>query len=507
VAPGADWGATGSWTIASVVNDGVFQPGVVGTPLTLTGDFQQAAGGTLLVAVTPTQSSQFIVSGSAVLAGALDYSFAPGTYHAGSYPFLVASGGVSGQFASVSYGGAVPAALTHSTTGVEDAAHLDLAAGGGGGGGGGGSGSGGGGSGGGAVAVVLPAAVVVAPADIAVFADADQQAAQDAQAANEALLGKAAEGAQAGADSAACAAEARVAPGNTTPGVSTAGRLATALGTAFCAAGGWVQATGTRSDQIGSGDADGFDAASAGFLAGVDAPVDAAGTRLGLAVGYDETWLHDGGGGKGSLDTTRVGLYGSQPLGPFTIAADFLYGIASNTSTRQTGIGELGASNGSGVYQGGVQADIGVEVNGINLDPAVGIRFATVAANGFAERASGALAAFAVRAAASDYTSVQPYATLEVSEDFATGTGFTITPDAMLGYSADVGDRGEPVEVTAPDGTGFASPHDAPAGNMAEVSAGLSARSGNLSFHASYSANLAGNWTAQTGEAGLRIQF
>jgi hypothetical protein len=28
-----------------------------------------------------------------------------------------------------------------------------------------------------------------------------------------------------------------------------------------------------------------------------------------------------------------------------------------------------------------------------------------------------------------------------------------------------------------------------------------------LSFHASYSANLAGNWTAQTGEAGLRIQF
>jgi hypothetical protein len=346
--------------------------------------------------------------------------------------------------------------------------------------------------------------VVVAPADIAVFADADQQAAQDAQAANEALLGKAAEGAAAGADSAACAAEAGVAPGNTTPGVSTAGRMATALGTAFCAAGGWVQATGSAAQTTGE---DSFNAASAGFLAGVDAPVDSVGTRLGLAVGYDETWLHDASGGKGSLDTTRVGLYGSQPLGAFTLAADFLYGIASNTSTRQTGIGELGASNNSNVYQGGVQADTAFEVSGINFEPAAGIRFATVDADGLAETASGPLAAFAVRAAGSAYASVQPYATLGVSEDFAAGSGFTITPDALLGYSSDVGDRGKSVDVTAPDGTGFASPHDAPAGNMAEVSAGLSARSGNLSFFASYSANLAGNWTAQTGEAGLRVQF
>jgi uncharacterized protein with beta-barrel porin domain len=344
---------------------------------------------------------------------------------------------------------------------------------------------------------------VVAPADTAVFADADQQAAQDAQAANEALLGKAAEGAQAGADSAACAAEAAVAPGNTTPGVSTAGRMATALGTAFCAAGGWVQATGSAAETTGE---DSFNAASAGFLAGVDAPVSDVGTRLGLAVGYDETWLHDASGGKGSLDTTRVGLYGSQPLGAFTVAADFLYGIASNTSTRQTGIGALGASNNSNVYQGGVQADSAFEVGGINLDPAAGIRFATVDADGLAERASGALRAFAVTAAGSVYASVQPYATLGVSEDFAAGS-FTITPDALLGYSADVGDRGAPVDVTAPDGTAFASPHDAPAGNMAEVSAGLSARSGNFSFFASYSANLGGNWTAQTGEAGLRVQF
>ena len=430
------------------------------------------------------------------MSGGLEYSFAPGTYHAGTYNFLVAAGGVSGKFGSVSYNGAVPAALSHSTNGIATAADLDL--------GEGGSGGGGGENGGGAVAVVLPAPVVVAPADTAVFADANEQAAEDAQAANQALLGKAAEGAQAGADSGACAAEAGVAPGNTTPGVAAAGRMATALGTAFCAAGGWVQATGTAAEATGD---DGFNAAAAGFLAGVDRPVNDAGTRLGLAVGYDETWLHDANNDKASLDTTRVGLYGSQPLGQITLAADFLYGTASNTSTRQTGIGEAGASNASNVYNGGVQADTALEVSGINFDPAAGVRFATVDTSGFSETGAGALTAFAVRAASSVYTSVQPYAALGISEDFATGTGFTITPDALLGYSADIGDRGKSVDVTAPDGTEFASPHNTPADNMAELSAGLSAQSGNLSFYASYSANLSGNWTSQTGQAGLRIQF
>jgi hypothetical protein len=65
LAQGAEWVASGNWTVASVVNGGTLQPGLVGAPLNLTGRFAQLSTGTLRVVVTPSGVSQFNVTGPA----------------------------------------------------------------------------------------------------------------------------------------------------------------------------------------------------------------------------------------------------------------------------------------------------------------------------------------------------------------------------------------------------------------------------------------------------------
>jgi hypothetical protein len=493
VVSGADWAGAGNWTIATLTNDGAFQGGLIGNALTLTGDFIQTPNGTLLVAVTPNSESQFIVTGTAELAGGLKYVFAPGTYRAGTYAFLTASGGITGSFASAAYVGTVPKAFTHAT--LQDAltGNLVLTT--------------------AAITPVSPTAPppvvgVVAPADDAVFADANEAAALSAQTVNGSLLGKAAEGAAAASNAAACGSQAAAvnATGNG-PNVSNDARLAATIGQAFCAAGGWVQATGGIATQNGAADAPGFTANMAGFLAGVDAPLDAAGTRLGLAVGYDEDWLKDGAGGKASIGTTRVGLYGSQPWGNAVLAADFMVGFMNQTSTRETGLGAAQAKPDGTVFEGGLQAAASLVWNGLTVVPAAGLRVALVDTNAFGETTPAKLSAFAVTGASTAYDSVQPYARVSLSHTYFTGNAIAVTPELSAGYAAELADRGKAVNVTAPDGTIFASAKPAPDSSAAEFSAGLSAGQGAWSLYAKYIGAVSGNWNAQSGEAGVEAKF
>ena len=83
----------------------------------------------------------------------------------------------------------------------------------------------------------------------------------------------------------------------------------------------------------------------------------------------------------------------------------------------------------------------------------------------------------------------------------------SIMPDILAGYVYEAGTRGRAVTVDAQDGTSFETDHLGLAGSAAELQAGLSAGEGNWAFYVRYTADLAGNWTSQTGEAGLRIRF
>ncbi len=477
VAPGATWTGAGNWTIANVNNTGTFQAGLLNRPLDLTGNFTST--GTLQVVVTPTISTQLNVSGTATFSGGLTYIFAPGTYTPGyKYDFVNAAGGASGKFTTVTYLGATPEYVSKTTNVLISGDILGSN-------------------------LVLSR---VAPLDGSVFADANQDAAQNAQAANDSLLGHAAGGDDANA--AACAAATRVMPGQAgMGGGNLASQMTSAVANAFCGAGGWIEATGATSSIDASNGAPGYDANDAGFLAGVDRPVTGFGTKLGVAVGYDTAWLDDKAGGKASADTVRVGLYAAQPVGQFTIAADIMYGSASNTSTRPTGVGAASGNYGGNVFNGGVQISTGLDVNGLAVTPAAGLKFADVSTNGFTETAPTGLKAFAITPQTSSYASVQPYLDVGLSKSFTTESLITITPSVSAGYQLEAGNRGKSVNVTAPDSTLFTGGHTNLDEGGAKIGASIAAGKNNWSLYARYNATLAGNYTAQAGEAGLQINF
>jgi hypothetical protein len=473
IARGADWTASGNWKVASVTNDGVFQPGIAGAALNLAGNFVQNPDGTLRVLVSPAASpfttTHFVITGTASLAGAVKYYFAPGTYKAGTVAFISATGGIAGGFSAASYI-LPPTGLTGQTLIFSSDGDLRFAA-----------------------------LTAVAPLDDSIFSDEIQSSAAQAQQANAALMDKASAGDAAGSGS--CAA-----PGGTAQSQTSAQKLASAVAGAICGAGGWIQAEGTVMRAYGGGDVPGYGANTGGFLAGIGKAVNNAGLRLGIAVGYDETALQSAAS-KGAVDTTRVGLYGSQALGRFTLAADFMFGASTTTTNRETGAGEANSTHAGESFSGGLQVSTSVALGGISLAPAAGLRIAAVNAGGFNESGDGFTAPFAVAGAASGYDSVQPYVTLDISRAFLTHSGITITPDASLGYVYEAGSQRRAVTLQARDGTAFASQDIALAVSAAQASAGISAGKGIWSLYARYSAEAAGNWVSQTGEAGLQVRF
>jgi hypothetical protein len=472
IAPGAVWTGAGNWSIANVNNTGTFQAGTLNAPLYLTGNFNST--GTLNVIVTPTESNRLIITGTATLSGNLAYEFAPGTYMVGKkYNFLTATGGATGGFSTVAYNGDIPDDVTKST-------HVVFKN--------------------GVLGSNLTLSGTVNPLDGSIFAAANQDAAINAEAANDELLGKA----NGGADNpAACAAAARAMPDANAPrGASTASRLTGAVANAFCGAGGWIEATGTAMTVD-----DAYTANDAGFLAGIDKPIDAAGTRLGLAIGYDESWANDNQGGKASAGTVRVGLYVAQPIGAFTLAGDLMYGHAADTSTRPTGLGDAAGSYGADIINGGVQLSTSSALRGIDLTPSAGLKFAVIATGGFAETAPSGLSPFAVKAQSNSYTSAQPYLNLKLSKTFTTSSLVTITPSVAFGYALEAGNNGKSVNLTSQDGTWFNSGHTNLDASGAKLAAGITAGKNNWALYASYAATIAGNYTAQAGEAGLQINF
>jgi hypothetical protein len=485
VTQGADWTGTGTWTIPTVTNDGIFQGGRIGTPLTLTGNYVQNADGTLRVAVTPTESSVFNISGSASLSGTVNYILAPGRYEPHTYVYLT-SNNLTGAFTQINYGDIPPALVEKavvSTVVIGDPAV--------------------------ALVINIPffVPVVIAPGDSSIFSAQTQALAETADADTAALLSKAIYGGA--ASSPACAAETPLAPNKTAPGGTTqSGLIASALASVFCGAGGWIEATGSLSEADSSGGAPSYNADTAGFLAGVDKVLDPAGTRLGFAVGYDQTYLSDKLGGGGSMGTTRVAVYGSQPLGAFTVAGVLAYGNANNSTSRVSGIGDLHESNNASMFSGGFQISTDLIAQNIELVPAAGMRVATIGGGGkFAEAASGLALAYAVSGKTSGYTSVQPYVVMNASKSFALPSGWSLRPNAEAGYEYEAGTHGVSTTLIGADGTVFYTPHNDLDPSDALLSAGVTAGKANWSLFATYTAHLSGNWNTQTAEAGLRYTF
>jgi hypothetical protein len=492
VAQGADWTASGNWNVAQVANSGVFQPGVAGTALDLTGNFTQTAAGTTRVLVSPSGTTEFNITGAAQLSGNLEYVLAPGAYAPETDTFLTASNGVTGSFANVTVD--APAAQTPVETAPAATAPAVTAP--------------------AAAAVVttpvaaapavqsttpaIPAALVVsdtaraasveiterftvAPDDDGIFAEANQAMALDADRDSDIVLG------HANGQATSC-------PAGTLPaGAGIAGALASG----FCQAGGWVEATGSKMN------ADAYGTTNSGFLAGLDRNIGTA--KIGLAVGYDETSLNDKQGGAASVDTMRIGAYGAVPMGAVTLSASAMDGLATETTTRNSGVGNAAARMSGNVFAGAVQAAMPMQLGGLTVTPAAGLQVANVSTGGFVEHAHIRL--FAVTGAASGGTTLRPYIRMAVGGNFVTASGLTVSPVASLGVTYQTGNAGGAVNLAARDGTQFAAGTPALGAAAGQVMAGISAGRGNWSVSARYSAQVSGNWSSQTVSAAFQVKF
>ena len=89
----------------------------------MSGNYTQAAGSTLTLEANPTTASEFVVSGSASLAGTLALTFDAGSYTVGTeYTLLTAAGGVTGTFGTLTESGAATGTsleLTYDANAVE----------------------------------------------------------------------------------------------------------------------------------------------------------------------------------------------------------------------------------------------------------------------------------------------------------------------------------------------------------------------------------------------------
>jgi uncharacterized protein with beta-barrel porin domain len=454
IADGANWAASGSWGIGNVTNNGTLEPGIPGTPLNLTGNFAQGSTGTLLVLVTPTQSTQFNVLGNVNLAGTVNYDFAPGTYTPHAVNFLTASGTTTGAFTAVVYTGVLAAPVVTQTTTQQTAqptttAQTSQPA---------------------TQQISQPVAMRIVPQQVAQLVVAQSFTVTPT---DDSLFGS--------------TAQALAASGVTQDDMLMHHADST---------GGWAEAMNSRLD---AGDM----ASTTGMLTGIGGRIGTL--HLGVAVGYDQTGLNDGQGGKTATSTTRAGVYAAQQLGGLVATAVLSDGFASTTSHRNTGAGIATGRYGSNILSGAVQLAAPMALDGLTLTPAAGLRVTRLSTQGFAETARQA--AFALSDRGSNSTSVQPYATLQVSKHFVAARQIMITPSASLSYAQALTGTKFGQSLTGADGTGFSAGAVKQIAGTAGLAAGLTVTRGNVSLQLAYSDISSGRTSTQSANATLAIRF
>ncbi|MCB5945855.1 autotransporter outer membrane beta-barrel domain-containing protein, partial [Acidocella sp. KAb 2-4] len=248
-----------------------------------------------------------------------------------------------------------------------------------------------------------------------------------------------------------------------------------------------------------------YNLAGGGFLAGVDRAVPATGGRVGLAVGYDAATLRGHADGTTGLETLRLGLYASQPLGAAVLSADVLDGIARLNTTRQTGAGAALAKMDGNVLTVAAQMALPLRWRGVEITPAAGLRVTNVSLGRFAETA--AAQAFALRGAAASGMAVTPFLRLDLGRRFVTASQIVITPRVTLGLDTALGTQGAGIGVTTRSGAGLELTPWRQGRVSGLAGLGLSVARGGWSVDFGYSGRFAGNWSAQSVQAAVSARF
>ncbi|WP_153101960.1 autotransporter domain-containing protein [Paraburkholderia hayleyella] len=435
------YGAVGG----SVVNQGLVWPGSPTGTLSVGGNYQQGANGTLQIDVSPTSASQLKVGGSAALGGTLSLLYAPGTYRTISYQ-IVSSQGLSGDFSNVSTNGSEPQNLKRSINLSQSGVVLSL----------------------GVPTPPVPpdppdppdppgpptppinpnppdtppGPVVVAPTNATLFGALGSAAMREGQQVNDLLLERM---------SRLCAdASASVA------GCLPLGRHA------------WVQTTGAIAQVGGNSGAPGYTDRRYGFLAGIERQVNA--WTVGVAAGYSHADITEQQtGSSGKIDTLRIAGYGGRSLGPVNIAGTWGYAHDFLASSRN--FGSFG--NADGNSQGdemhlGAQVSLPLTVGPLLVTPRAGLRYQYFHGHAFDE--SGPTSQNLV-VGMQNLKSLQPYVGVTAGYPFMLLGERPGLVEARLGYAYETLDPSRSMAVTAADGTSFIVPGATSSRGM--LSAGL----------------------------------
>jgi uncharacterized protein with beta-barrel porin domain len=325
-----------------------------------------------------------------------------------------------------------------------------------------------------------PPPVVIAPADTRIFSATTFAFAQANQSAVAELLGRPKpEGG-----------------GNSFVNLNPAGGIA---GRVWAEIDGGVLAV----DAIPAGAA--FHADTGGVQGGVDGDI-GAGSRIGVAFGYDRNSLRDDAGGRSSADVFRASVYASQPVGPVGFSEVVSYARGWETTDRATGLGFGVASFGSSEWTEGVQASAPFALGAEVVTPEAGVTFSQLTSDAFSE-IDGASSAFAVSGRGRSLNIVSPYVIVGVSHEFVVGDGVAVTPDASVGYRYDEAARGQGFTLQAADTTLFDAVRVAENGGGALLGLSLTAHKGRWSGYVEYRGEVADGWNDESGKIGFRFAF
>lgn len=452
VSVGADGTLRGHGSIGGdVVSDGVVWPGASVGTLTINGNYTQRSDGALVVDVTPTNASQLVVNGTATLGGSLHIVFAPGTYDTGTVAVLKAAS-VRGQFADVSYSGALPAgeAVTYGTGQV----NLEIAS------------------------------ASVAPLDASLFGNFMRAQNLATQQVLDTVL-------DVGTRSDGCDRQAG----------------GTARVASSCRSGAWAQYSGGAMSLSGS---QGLNSSVFGVLAGYDV---AAGdvVHVGIEGGYNRINGSDRQGGNGHIDSVHGGVYAFADAGPLAISATLGQTHSRYQVQRQSGAGLESARPGGSTTAAGVQVAWPVQAGRWVVAPALGALYQHQRLDGFSESTgsdSPLAQAFLLQGSRSHFDMLQPFAKLQLTHAFDVG-GVSYSAAWDLGYRYAVRHDDTPsVSLVTEDGSLFAVPGRAIGKGMTTVGARVSAQVGTAwRFFAAYQGQFASHADNQALSVGLTRAF
>ncbi len=338
------------------------------------------------------------MNGAANLTGSLAILYDPGTYAATQYTILTATNGVNGRFSSVTntvQAGANLGALQQSVS--YQANEVDLAL----------------------TEAPTPAAqIVVGPIDTSIYTALGSTLALGAQNTNAALLDRLSQPRETGSLN------------------------------------GWATVTGAHT-RIGATNGEpGFQADQYGFMTGLDHQV--GNYTVGVAAGYNHADIDEQTtGDSGTTDTLRAAVYGNRWLGPVGVSATLGYGLDFLSQKRP--FGAIGTATGDHMGQevtAASQASLPMTFAGLTLTPRLGLRYAYVHGNAFAE---GGANGQDLGVGTDNVHSLQPYT--EITLDKAFGNALKpVNVQVRVGYAQELLDTNRAVAVSAQDGTVFAAP-------------------------------------------------